>query len=782
MTTTLRPPTSTPSAAPASPSAPASSLPPRGGVAGPSAAVAVAVLLAALSVGPLVAEGGWFGPTVVAVLVVCLVGAGATWLRVPVFLVPIVQAFALFSVLIAKFTTDAPLGFLPSTDSLAALRAVLADGMADVDQFAPPVPLTDGLSAVIALGIGCVTIVVYVLSVDLRMPVAAGAGLVAVYVVPSFVLDDGSPWWTFVCLAAAWMVLLVSDERVGVVSWGRLLRRGDASAARSAWGGLSSAAVRLGVVATLAALIVPVLVPALTDAVLGRWGQAVSGTGPGEGAGGGGVRLDPLASLKRSLVNQPDATVLHYTTSSPTAGSVYLPTVVLEDYADEKWTARGFSPDVATRVADGVVIAPIPRSGPVTHYSVTVDKLADVYLPVPERTQVVDGLTGTWWADDATGTVFAGQNTTTRQNQTYEVDAITAAPDVSALAAANATTAPDPIQQRSLTDGIPDFLIAQAQEVTSGATTNLERAYDLQQWFLSNFTYSLDVPDTQGTSALQSFLTDRKGYCQQFAATFALMARALGIPSRVVVGYTGGTRQPDGTYVVKAKDAHAWPELSFPGIGWVRFEPTPPSGPGSTIGVPSYAQPGAIATATAAPTSTASASPGSSHSGKVGPSEQEFPAGLTPLEAPGAGTSADTWRLRALLLLLVVAVALAAVPAVRRIVRRRRRLSRQASVEDAWAELRDTARDLGVVWPESLTPRQAVAGIVERAHLRGDVAAAATRIGRTTEQARYAPAPPSTEGLAEDLGTVRTALLERADTGTRLRATLFPPSLRAPEE
>jgi len=141
-------------------------------------------------------------------------------------------------------------------------------------------------------------------------------------------------------------------------------------------------------------------------------------------------------------------------------------------------------------------------------------------------------------------------------------------------------------------------------------------------------------------------------------------------------------------------------------------------------------------------------------------------------------TSVDTWRLRGLVGLLVLAVIAAAVPAVLRWVRRRRRLSEQAAVEDMWDELRDTARDLGIPWSTAQTPRQAVASVIAYRHLRGDEADAATRLGRATERARYAPTAPTSEGLADDVVTVRHALWRRADRSQKWRATLLPASLR----
>jgi hypothetical protein len=301
----------------------------------------------------------------------------------------------------------------------------------------------------------------------------------------------------------------------------------------------------------------------------------------------------------------------------------------------------------------------------------------------------------------------------------------------------------------------------------------------LQNYFLQNFTYSTDIPVDQSASALDSFLNDKSGYCQQFAATMALMARSLGLPSRVVVGYTPGARGDDGTWVVQGKDAHAWPELLFPGVGWVRFEPTPRSAAdGGNVTVPTYATQVPTREPTTSPSSRPTSSTGNT---KLDQLLAEGATGTTPFDGPDAATSADTWRLRGLIALVLVGLLLGAVPAAWRWLRRRRRLSATASVEDAWEELRDTARDLGIEWSDARTPRQAVATVIERQHLSGEVAEAATRVGRVTERSRYAATAPTTEGLSDDVSTVRTALLDRVDRSTRVRATLLPVSLRRTE-
>ena len=86
------------------------------------------------------------------------------------------------------------------------------------------------------------------------------------------------------------------------------------------------------------------------------------------------------------------------------------------------------------------------------------------------------------------------------------------------------------------------------------------------------------MPQGHGNDAIEAFLRQRIGYCEQFAGTFAAMARSIGVPARVAVGFTPGTEQPDGSRSVLGKNAHAWPEIWFDGLGWVPFEPTPGRG------------------------------------------------------------------------------------------------------------------------------------------------------------------------------------------------------------
>ena len=104
----------------------------------------------------------------------------------------------------------------------------------------------------------------------------------------------------------------------------------------------------------------------------------------------------------------------------------------------------------------------------------------------------------------------------------------------------------------------------------------------LQTYFRSGggFTYDATVDYQNDDHAMDTFLRVKRGYCQQFAGTFAALARSVGLPTRVAVGFTPGVQDTNvaGQYDVKGAQAHAWPEVYLGQYGWVPFEPTPGRG------------------------------------------------------------------------------------------------------------------------------------------------------------------------------------------------------------
>lgn len=117
-----------------------------------------------------------------------------------------------------------------------------------------------------------------------------------------------------------------------------------------------------------------------------------------------------------------------------------------------------------------------------------------------------------------------------------------------------------------------------AQRITKPYANNYDKAVAIERWLDANLTYTLVLADSGAQEPIDFFLFDRKkGHCEYFASAFAVLARAVGIPTRQVNGFLGGEwNEYEGYVAVRAGDAHSWDEVFFPGKGWVTFDPTPP--------------------------------------------------------------------------------------------------------------------------------------------------------------------------------------------------------------
>jgi protein-glutamine gamma-glutamyltransferase len=116
-----------------------------------------------------------------------------------------------------------------------------------------------------------------------------------------------------------------------------------------------------------------------------------------------------------------------------------------------------------------------------------------------------------------------------------------------------------------------------AHQVTAKATTDYDRAADLEQYLRENYAYTLQLPDRTPADPIANFLFVRKrGHCEYFASAMAIMLRTLGIPSRIVNGFRNGEYNDlTGSYIVRARNAHTWVEAYIPAVGWTSFDPTP---------------------------------------------------------------------------------------------------------------------------------------------------------------------------------------------------------------
>jgi hypothetical protein len=339
---------------------------------------------------------------------------------------------------------------------------------------------------------------------------------------------------------------------------------------------------------------------------------------------------------------------------------------------------------------------------------------------------------------------------------------------------------------------MPAIVQQTVDNVVTGAPTQFDKAVAIQNFLHDgDFVYSTHVEDTlgdaNGVEAIAAFLRSREGYCVHFASTMAVMARMIGIPARVAVGFTQGRQDANGDNIVSLHDSHAWPELYFQGVGWVPLEPTPD---GSRTVKPSFTEgagvpntPGGTpgATPTAQPTDNAGLT-GSERRARadVAPEFQDQPTG-----GPTGGSVDVSGRQLPILPFVIAFVVLlvALVPMLARTWVRRRRwrlATSPAKLADAtWDELRDTLLDYGYEWPAADPPRAGAAHLVRERGLTGEPREALRRLASATERARYAVELGAVGDLRADVETVRAELASQSGTLTRVRARFLPRSARS---
>jgi hypothetical protein len=153
----------------------------------------------------------------------------------------------------------------------------------------------------------------------------------------------------------------------------------------------------------------------------------------------------------------------------------------------------------------------------------------------------------------------------------YQVESLIPQVSVEKLRAAGRDY-PDFIQQRYITlpPQVPERVYALARELTSTAPTPFDEAKAIETYLRKTYPYSLDIPmPPAGADVADYFLFNLKtGYCDYYATAMAVLARSVGLPARLVMGYASGN------YNYSTAEAHAWVEIYFPGTGWVEFEPT----------------------------------------------------------------------------------------------------------------------------------------------------------------------------------------------------------------
>ncbi len=702
-----------------------------------------------------------------AVAQVCLVGVLGVLLRMLGRGPATVAVVQLAGVVLAQsvlFPGQRPVvgGLLPTPATVAAWRDLASDAVATITAHATPAPVTPGVTFVIVAGVALVAWAVDVVAVSSRLPAVAALPLltpllttVANSAQPLDAQDVALP-------IALWCALLVENGRTWLSSW-----RPDLAAS----GRLPGRRGRVGLAAGVCALALAAGVGA--GGALPR--LSAHYLTDGWGAQGFGsqnqVGFSPDTDMLNDLRDDNSTPVLVYTTDDPQAPPLRVSVATIYDAGAWRAAPVDAEPSAGPQLPFPMgLTSAVPRTEP----SITVQRttLSAPYLASP--TPIVSGTVvgARWAADERTGAPVVD-----RIPRSYQLRYLSLAPTPDQLRGGS------PIQRSAFAAelAVPsaantDLLRTTTTSVVSGARTPFEKAAAIQSWLREDggFTYSLELaappPDMSqkqaANAALDLFLTSQRGYCVQFTTAMVMMARREGIPARVATGFLPG--EPEGAArTVRVSDAHAWPELYFTGVGWLRFEPTPSQRSGAT---PSYA--GGDAAPDPAPQGTAGAVPTRTTSQ---PAPSATPRSDPDTGAPDPAAADDgAARLTAVLVALgafgalavALAVAASLVPfAGRRALARRRGAARSPGerAEVEWAALRDGLEDLGVAVPPDATPRQLIDRLSRAAALDEGGRAALARVLSAVERARYAPPKPSSPPYPPGGGATRRASAAELD-------------------
>jgi transglutaminase-like putative cysteine protease len=648
--------------------------------------------------------------------------------------------------------------------ALGHLGETFSAGARHLDDYSSPAPARFHDVASFLLGCGLLLwLAVETLACTLRRAALAGFPLLLALTVPITVLVDRLPLWVLAGCLLGYLLMIACDHATRTNAWGRRVHT-DSRGTSGVLPGAGLVVITLGCALLLAAAL--------------PLGQGLS-QAQGSRQAGGDINLgSPMIDLHRDLVLRTHTPMITARTND--ADPSYLTLTVLDEFTGNQWktSARVLPPtnSVNGNFPGAPGISPT-QAGTDTNWSFALaHTLRTRWLPVPAPVLQLRVPDGDWRYDSRTLDVADVSPSGSSGGLVYTARAFH--PDYSAqsLNAAGPPVGDLLDGMTNLPTNFPAVIRRKAKEVTQGASTEFNKLVALQQWFreTGGFRYSTEPGPGSGMALLARFVTtDKVGYCEQFAAAMAVMGRSLGIPSRVVVGFlrpTGKAPSPDSVEFT-SDDLHAWPQFYFAGYGWITFDPTPPSRTGAA---PSYARHQVHdTTPQSQPTQTA----------KPLPAPTKAPAPKT--TTPQSGSTHDSdhavpWWLA----IPVLLIAAAAIPNLVRRAQRRRRLRQEAALDFAigcWEELRATAADLDIVWPERGTIRstlQEIASLSTEPDARREL----FWLAGLLERVWYAPAPAvSTTERERALAAVTTWREEmRAAASPRAagRARWLPASIR----
>lgn len=719
--------------------------------------VLIAIIAALVPVTGVIRPWPWLLGAILLSAAVLAVGYVARRYRLAAVAVTLLEVAAWTVALTFVFFRDtALLWMIPTPATVRAVGDSLVMGSNEIALGAAPLEAGRELAFLIVGATALLAIIIDHVVLTARMPLLAAVGLIAVSLIPSIAVPRAVDVPAFVMLAGAVLFLIRAETRAR-----------EPKPERAASGSASVTATALGIGA-IAVVVAIVAAPLLPQPPIQAGSRGGIGAGPG---------IDVSLQLGDDLRRPRETVALIVRSTLPAAP--YLRAATLSRFDGAVWDPdRGRSVPLASGAAlSEVMVDPDIR---VTEYKTTIEvnDLVSPWLPVPYPAVDVSGLDGEWEAVPFNRTVVSRESTTAGQR--YEVVTHVPRPSLEQIRATTSSGSGLVDETRDLPGGMPPIIGETAALVTAGAESDYDRLAMLQRWFRSSgeFEYSLDSPvedrfDGSGAQAVARFLDVREGYCVHFASAFALMARTLGMPSRIVVGYLPGNATTDDidgqtVYQVSSSQLHAWPEVFFEDIGWVGFEPT------VSLGTPT----------TFAPAATLADNPGQGQD--IEPSPSASASALDPQAdedipdqgAAGAGASSTTVNPLPTLGAVLAVMAVLAIPALIQGVRTRRLLgaARQGDAIAAWTVVQDAAIDLGIPAPASDSPRSLGHRLI---HSYGAPLEATTRLVSAIERASYSPdgRAPADGSMSDAAAAVRAGLFSELPSARRAWAVLVPRSL-----
>ncbi|MFI0372461.1 DUF3488 and transglutaminase-like domain-containing protein [Actinomadura sp. 1N219] len=444
---------------------------------------------------------------------------------------------------------------------------------------------------------------------------------------------------------------------------------------------------------------------------------------------------------------------------------------VLDRFDGVTWSSTARFVPTGRRVPEG----PRPRKTHEVAQRITIRDLPGVWVPAADRPRQVDGLPVV--VDPDSGALAAAQPL--RPGQTYRVESVVPEWTADDLADAAVATDAEARAARELAWGPgakePPVQIAEfrkfAEGATQGAVSPIQKAAMLAEYLKRYARYDVTAPPGHSYRQLDYFLGEgRRGTPEHFATAYALLARTLGLPSRVVVGFDGGNRVGD-TVQVRSGDVMAWPEVKFDGLGWIRFNPLPDNARRSNKN-------DAVAAGETEQKLEQAQKNAASQQRGPGPGNTTQKAPVKPVAADSEPT--PWWvfaSIAGVVLLIGYVLAVLLAPALRK--RRRRTGAPAARITGAWHQALDHLADVGLSTARTLTAHEVArfgaSSVGDDAH--GHLGPLADLVNRS----RFAGSHPGPDAAdrawrhTDELGRLVTA---RAGRLRRFRRRLHPRSLK----